>query len=213
MKKAYILVSILLVAVLAACSKPDATELENAMKSRNLDQAKEILKKNPKLAKTPEILYKAIDGQQPELAVLLIENGADVKSKEKSVLSRTPLHAAAFWGYAEIARLLLAKGADLYAEDSANQTAMDLAITGGYLDIVELFVGVGYDMNRKDSILEDTVVHEAVNANRKEILAFFILKGANLNIKNKNGQTPLAMAIQDRKEELADILRRSGASE
>lgn len=40
-----------------------------------------------------------------------------------------------------------------------------------------------------------------------------ILKGANLNVQDKNGQTPLALAIKDRKVELADILRRSGASE
>ena len=56
---------------------------------------------------------------------LLIEQGADVTTKDKSF--STPLHLASSFGTTEIVRLLIERGADITAEDERRRTPLHLA--------------------------------------------------------------------------------------
>ena len=51
-------------------------------------------------------------------------------------------------------------------------------------------------------------MHAAVFKGHKEIAELLIAKGADLNAKDNDGETPVDYAI--RKEELADLLRKHG---
>jgi len=61
----------------------------------------------------------------PEFAAALLDAGADVDAPNQSNGS-TALHAAAFLGNAEVARLLLEKGADAHAMTNDGMTAMQM---------------------------------------------------------------------------------------
>ena len=66
-------------------------------------------------------------------------------------------------------------------------------------------------MNAKDDF-ERTALHHAVEARyvHKEIAKLLITKGADVNAKQRNGDTPLELAISNDKTETADLLRKHG---
>jgi ankyrin repeat protein len=57
----------------------------------------------------------------------LIDHGASANARQHG--GWTPLHAAAQTGDLEIARVLVAAGADVQTRADNNQTALDLALT------------------------------------------------------------------------------------
>lgn len=77
-------------------------------------------------------LYLAAWQDQPEIAAQLLLAGARISTKTlggwNSPSGYTPLHIAAERGHLAIVMLLVAAGARLDATDSADETALDLAV-------------------------------------------------------------------------------------
>ncbi len=85
-------------------------------------------------------LVIAIKNEQPALAMEMVNAGTDVNLGE--VNGVTPLMAAAHAGQIEIARALLAKGADVAAVDRLQKNAMTYAAGQGRTEIVVLLLRV-----------------------------------------------------------------------
>ena len=65
--------------------------------------------------------------------------GAKVRSSDRFLQGReSALHIACELGHEEIASLLIAQGAHLYARNAEGRTARQLADRGGYMDIVAM---------------------------------------------------------------------------
>ena len=58
--------------------------------------------------------------------------------------------------------------------------------------------------------LNSTTLHLAALEVQKEIVELLIANGADVNAKDDHGQTPLDTAIQYKKPETADLLRKHG---
>jgi ankyrin repeat protein len=56
-----------------------------------------------------------------------------------------------------------------------------------------------------------TPLHETARSGRKEVVELLIANGADVNAKNRNGDTPLDYAITFKRTELADLFRKYGA--
>ncbi|KAK2753904.1 hypothetical protein FQN54_007263 [Arachnomyces sp. PD_36] len=82
------------------------------------------------------------------LVKLLIERGADVRSKDYS--GETPLHTAASRGYSSVVQLLLDHGADLEAKDGHDQTALHKAVSGNHVEVARVLLNYGALMGRPD---------------------------------------------------------------
>jgi len=54
-------------------------------------------------------------------------------------------------------------------------------------------------------------LHETARSGRKEVVELLIANGADVNAKNRNGDTPLDYAITFKRTELADLFRKYGA--
>jgi uncharacterized protein len=138
----------------------------------------------------------------------------------------TPLLHAAKSGDVEMMKLLLEAGADPKAA-LANSTALMFAAGLGWRDgspiapsydqgsaedatqAIALLLDLGFDINAANDS-GDTALHVAVTGRGSpQIVRFLIAHGANLEARNKRGQTPLAAAMASRKElgALIEILR------
>ncbi|MBU0611166.1 MAG: ankyrin repeat domain-containing protein [Armatimonadetes bacterium] len=78
----------------------------------------------------------------------LLNKGADPNATDDQ--GRTALHCAAGAGHAEVAQMLLARGAqaDFEVRDA---TALHLAAQGGHLSVVKLLLDKGADVNDRDA--------------------------------------------------------------
>jgi len=132
------------------------------------------------------------------------------KPIEGDMWGRYPLHFAAIEGYAKVADLLIACGADVNARDNIiRATPLACAAANGRTETVRVLIEKGSDTNVKD-FNGGTPLHEAVERGHTETARFLIEKGAEVNAKNKSNYTPLDLAIQLRKSETADFLRSRG---
>ena len=57
---------------------------------------------------------------------------------------------------------------------------------------------------------ETSPLHGAASENHKEIAALLIIKGADVNLKNDDGETPLDWAEEEKSTDLAELLRKHG---
>ena len=61
----------------------------------------------------------------------------------------TPLHAAAYNGYKDVAELLLANKADVNAKDSDGMTPLHMAASNGHKDVAELLLANKAEVNAR----------------------------------------------------------------
>jgi ankyrin repeat protein len=95
---------------------------------------------------TTDGLFKKSPNAQ-ETAVLLIKNGADVKTVSKS--GQTLLHYAARNGWCELAAILIEKGADVNAGDRNGRTPLDWAIWSNNKEVIDLLKKHGAGRNKE----------------------------------------------------------------
>lgn len=141
-------------------------------------------KQQPKL--TPqENFYKEIKAGNKGNVLALMQSGFNVFQLDKEQL--TPLHIAAWHNHADLAKLFIAKGADVNAKSNGGGTALHLT---GSLEIVKLLIKSGADIHARRQE-GDTALHRASTG---EIAQYLIDLGLDVNDKNVDGLTPLHRA-------------------
>jgi len=178
-----------------------------------------------------------------EVAQLLISYGADVKAKNSigeaplhlaaefgytevvgmllkagaKVNVGSPLALAAKRGHVEAVELLLKAGANPnppYDHGDTLLRSVTFLCSAERAKIAKLLLKAGAHVNGKDRWHGGTALHYAVrNCRDKELVEMLIKAGAHVNAKTNEGQTPLALALEVDDKEMADLLRRHGATE
>ncbi len=148
----------------------------------------------------------AIDGNI-EAVKQHLAAGTDVNAKNE--FGSAPLHYAAVNDHKEIIELLIATGADVNARDKGGFTPLDNLIR---LDMAE---GETTGLLRKHGgmtgeklKLGTTLLHIAAKEGKMETIELLIASGADVNAKDKNGETPLDYAISTDHTVIADLLRK-----
>ncbi|MGB6867181.1 MAG: ankyrin repeat domain-containing protein [Candidatus Aminicenantaceae bacterium] len=149
----------------------------------------------------------------------LIKAGVNVNDKFDVGQNRglTPLILVAQFGKADIGKLLIEAGADVDVIFQS-MTLLHLAAfsPAGNEAVTELFIAEGLDVNAKCTaevrveIEGVTPLHLAAATGKAAVAEALIRNGAEVNAKDKNGDTPLDLAKSKENEELADLLRKHG---
>jgi ankyrin repeat protein len=141
-----------------------------------------------------EFLYDCQYGELDEVKTLFGINHELINAKDTS--NRTCVLYAARGGKLEVFKYLIEKGADINAIDIGGDNALHYAtrFPDGNLDLVKLLVDdKGFDVNKQGNYNE-TALHCAVLGLNIDIISFLINKGANLYLKDINGETPYQLA-------------------
>jgi uncharacterized protein len=121
-------------------------------------------------------------------------------------IGTTPLMRAARAGDTAVIRQLLEKGADAKLTTKDGNTALMFAAGVGYrdkntrgtepdaLEAVRIFVNAGLDVHTVNSRGE-TALHGAADRGADSVVQFLAEHGAELNVKTKQGFTPLDVAM------------------
>ena len=144
-------------------------------------------------------LHAAIYDEHRDVALLLLEGGADTESRNSD--DETALYMASSRGCADIVRQLISHGADLNArctdfdmyDNDVKWTPLHVASCNGIPPIVRLLLDHGADPNALDN-LGRTALHLASSEGKVTVVKLLLDYGANVDVWDKDGWTPLHKA-------------------
>ena len=118
-----------------------------------IERVRALLKKDPSLVKafSPEG-FTALHGNlnRPAIVDLLLENGADINAVSKNRFSATPLQSALAMGWIDLAKLLIARKANVNCRGEGGGTPLHEASANGQLEMARLLLAHGANLNATD---------------------------------------------------------------
>lgn len=157
-------------------------------------------------------LLAATHANQVEVAALLIAAGSDVNAKDNQ--QDSPYLYAGAEGRLEILRLTLAAGADLKSTNRFGGTALIPAAEKGHVENVRELLKTKIDVNHVNRLgwtaLMETAMKKGRGPVHTEIARLLLAAGANPNLPDHQGVTPLAHAERAGNHAIAALLRAAG---
>jgi ankyrin repeat protein len=158
-------------------------------------------------------LLAATHRNRVEVARFLIQEGADVNAKD--FIQDTPFLYAAAEGRIEILKMTLAAGADVKDTNRYRGTALIPAAHHGHAEAVKLLLATKIDRDHVNNLgwtaLLEAVILGDGGPVHTEIVQRLVDAGANVNIADRDGVTPLAHARKSGYSAMVRILSAAGA--
>jgi ankyrin repeat protein len=140
----------------------------------------------------------------------LLDQGADVA--ELDTAGEPALLIASLAGHADVVALLLEHGSDIHVRNKGGLTALHAAAYGGNLEVVELLVAKGAPVNDAKNFYHMSALHAAAEEGHADVVAFLLANKADIEVKERNGYTPLTQAGWREHWDAASLLMKAGAS-
>lgn len=137
-------------------------------------------------------IHYAVQANRLDVLKLLLSYGADVNDPNSSTRfkgNHDPLTIAVHYGYLEVVKLLVENGA---------KTSGTVASSNPMFILAASTIGTDYGPHQPELVLP--------------IAQYLIDHGADINQKTPNGSTPLSLAIESHRDELAELLKKNGAT-
>jgi ankyrin repeat protein len=187
------------------------------------------------------VLINAAANDDVEVLKLMIKAGLNVNAKNHA--GKTALANAAESGKGEALKALIEAGAEMSLTPQELNQALEVAIRNEDLDSVRTFIAAGADVNVKSDANDTTLLMQASEKAKPEVLKVLIHAGADLNsvddggwtaimhadevenvrllinagadmtIRTKDGLTALGMALKYEQPEIVALLKSLGAPE
>jgi ankyrin repeat protein len=158
-------------------------------------------------------LVAAAYNNRLEIADLLIAAGADVNMKDNTLQSAYLI--SAMQGNVELLAKTLKAGADVHSTDSDNGTGLIRASDRGQVEIIRELLKTDIRVNHINR-MSWTALMEAImfgdgGKRHTEIVRLLIEAGAEVNLPDRDGVTPLTVAKSKKYLDIIKILESSGA--
>lgn len=155
-------------------------------------------------------------GNHVEAVSALLRAGADVNVRDGRL--NNPFLYAGAEGYLEILKLANGAGADPTLTNRFGGTALIPASERGHVEVVRyLLTETAVDVNHVNNLgwtaLLEAIVLSDGGPRHQEVVALLIEHGADVNIADKQGVTPLRHAKQRGYREIQSLLEGAGAHE
>ncbi len=150
-----------------------------------------------------------------ESAGLLIKAGADVNAQD--AMQNSPLLLAGASGYLEILKLTLAAGPDFTVYNRFGGTALIPACERGYVEVVRELLKTTINVNHVNRLgwtaLLEAILLSDGGTTHQDIVRLLLAAGADPNLADQDGVTPLRHARQKGYRVIAEHLVAAGAHE
>ncbi len=150
-------------------------------------------------------LYLAMQRGDIEQIERHIRWGTDMNRLDRDGF--TPLQVAVRNGRMAIVRLLLRHGVEIDRPDREGHTALWHAVMGGHTLIADLLLKEGARMDATAWLLDAA----RLGIRRRETVEYLARHGADLEVRDEKGDTPLLIAIRQGNHKLAKHLVNAGA--
>ena len=197
---------LLFMMVMAMAQTEQVSEILQAKYRGNNARVEELLKSSPAL----NIFEAAATGQTARVRELIAANPALLNAYAPDGFH--PLGLAAFFGNKATVEALVHAGANVnqQSREAMKVSALHSAAAARRPDIVEMLLAAGANPNlRAEGGV--TVFHEAGATGQIEVAELLLKRGGDINAVDGSGKTPLAHAIDGKKDAIAAWLREHGA--
>ncbi|MFC1763445.1 ankyrin repeat domain-containing protein [Planctomycetota bacterium] len=203
-------------------SPPDWGSLLQAVHVGNIEMMKLLLKKGADVNATEYTtpLLEAVTRHRQvdkEIVKLLLEHGANVDNKAS--WEEPPLGWAISLNDPYFRNILLAHGANVETKNPLGETYLQSVARSGRTESIQWLLEAGANFNAM-SDNGQTALHiildiNSVNYERsklsKDTLELLLSKGADVELKDKDGRTPLHLASESADEDVVELLLDKGA--
>lgn len=144
-------------------------------------------------------LVKAIKNGNIDMVFLIIGKLEDIDARTGDrFYKETALISATKHKLVPVIELLLEKGAEVTVSDTRGNTALFYAIQNdNYLEIFKIFLKWGVSVNELVSTRsKHTALHQGARYCRPDLVEYLLLNGADVNVKDVNGNTPFHLLFQ-----------------
>ncbi len=159
-------------------------------------------------------LVAAAYGNHVDLAAILIDAGADVNRQDRT--RQSAFLIATSEGYLELLLLTLGAGADVHRTDSYNGTGLIRAAHHGHVVVIRALLATDIDVDHVNRLGWTALLEAIILGNggprHTETVQLIVAAGANVNLADFSGVTPLAHARRRGYAEIAAILEAAGAT-
>ncbi|WP_139159339.1 MULTISPECIES: ankyrin repeat domain-containing protein [Serratia] len=209
--------SILLTMIMTSFAYADVPSLVDLAGQGKITEVKQALEQGASLEqrdkyqRTP--LMAATHSNQVAVARMLIEKGANVNARDS--IDDTPYLYAGARGLQEILLMTLKHGADLQSLNRYGGTALIPASERGHVETVQTLIDAGISVNHVN-LLGWTALIEAIilgdgSDKYAQIVTKLIKGGADVNLADKDDNSPLTLATQKGYGNIIKILKSAGA--
>ncbi|TFK20826.1 ankyrin [Coprinopsis marcescibilis] len=171
------------------------------------------------------LMMAATQGYDDIVALLLEREGIKVDFRDTQLdINTRDIHYCTALTYAigsrsddAVEALLEVEGIDIHCFDRQGRTPLMNAVRWGRVEIAKRFIGLGLgaNINAKDNEGMTVLSYAVLKRYRNDlevVSALLKVEGIDLSVRDVKGRTPLMVAIENRNDECAELLRKAGAS-
>lgn len=188
--------------VAAGCmlTEQDSTMAIASVLQRRHRLEQRIVRTHPTSWHEPRRHSERVTGLQLRILAALLDAGAELNPQDGDILSPLLYAAEMFQDSPKAIALLLARGADVHARDTAGRTVLHRLATSSTTapvlnTLIRLLTRAGLSINVRDS-LGKTPLHLAVSRalSRSDSATALLRRGADVDAGDTDGMTPLMVA-------------------
>lgn len=156
------------------------------------------------------LMLAAMNGHVAAVRTLL-DMGSDINAQIETNRN-TALTLACFQGRHEVVQLLLEKKANVEHRAKTGLTPLMEAASGGYVEVGRVLLDYGADVNAPPvPSSRDTALTIAADKGHVEFVELLLQRGAQPDVKNKKGNSPLWLAANGGHLEVVELLYKAKA--